>query len=68
MGGDVRRTRNDLLDGPLDGGADIGLALVQAARRQPLILPETEVQVGQMHETHAGKLVDFPLPQRETAG
>ena len=43
----VDRARNDV--------RDVRLALIDAARSQPLVLPEAEVQVGEVDEAHAAK-------------
>ena len=40
------------VDRVLERGRHIGFALIDPGRGQTLILPEPQVQVGQMHEPH----------------
>ena len=50
---DVRRERDDAVDGRAKGRGDVRLPLVDAAGSQPLILPVAEVEIGEMDQAHA---------------
>ena len=50
---DIRFQFGDLHHRALKRVTNIRLALIDAARRQSLILPEAEVQIGEVDETHA---------------
>jgi hypothetical protein len=52
---DVRGELDDAVDRRFEGPGDIGLALVDAAWSQSLILTKPEVQVGKMDEAHERK-------------
>jgi hypothetical protein len=45
---DFRGELDDAVDRGLEGPRDVGLALVDAAGRQALVLAEPEMQVGEM--------------------
>ncbi len=47
---DVRRQLDSLVDRPRERLRDVRFPLIDAARSQPLILAETEVQIGKMDE------------------
>ena len=47
---DVRRERDDLVDRPRERLRDVRLPLIDAARRQSLVLAEPQVQIGEMNE------------------
>ena len=47
---DVRRQRNDLVDRPRERLRDVGLSLIDAARSEPLVLAEPQVQIGEVNE------------------
>ncbi len=51
---ELRRNLDDLVDRVLERLRDVGLTLIDAARREPLILAESEVQVGEMDEAQSG--------------
>jgi hypothetical protein len=50
---DVGRELDDLVDGRAKGRGNIGLPLIDPAGSEPLILPVTEMQVGEMNQAHA---------------
>ena len=52
---DVRRQRDDAIDGRAKGRGDVGFPLIDAAGSQSLVLPVTEMQIGQMNQTHAAR-------------
>ena len=51
LGGEL----DDSVDGGLERPRDVGLALVDAARRQALILTEPEMEVGEVDDPHEPK-------------
>jgi hypothetical protein len=50
---EVRRERDDLVDRALERARYICLALIDARRGEALVLPETEVDVREVDDTHA---------------
>ena len=46
--------RRDLIGRALNRGFDIRLALIDTGRGEPLILTESQMEIGEVHQTHAG--------------
>ena len=51
---DLRRQRDGRIHGVSKSHRHVGFALIDAARRQALVLPIAEMQVRQVHQTHSG--------------
>ena len=50
---EVRPQLDDSVDGRAKGRGDVRLPLIHTAGSEPLILPVTEMQVGEMNQAHA---------------
>ena len=50
---DIGRELDNAIDGRAKGRGDVGFPLIDAAGSQPLILPVTEMQIGEMNQAHA---------------
>jgi hypothetical protein len=50
---DVRTQRDDAIDGAPEGERDVRFTLIDSGGRQAMVLPEAEVEVGQVNEAHA---------------
>ena len=50
---EVRRERDDAIDGRAKGRGDVRLPLIDSAGSEPLILPVAEVEIGEMDQAHA---------------
>src|SRR5512138_2483316 len=50
-----RRDRNDLVDRPLERGGDVRFALIDPGGRLPLVLAETQMQIGYVDQPHGPK-------------
>ena len=50
---DIRRKLDDPVDGRAKGRGDVRLPLIDPAGSEPLILPVTEMQIGEMNQAHA---------------
>ena len=49
----VRLERDDVVDRALESARYVCLTLIDAVRRETLVLPETEVEIREMDEAHA---------------
>ena len=49
---DVRPRLNYAVDGGAESLSDIGFPLVDAARRLPVILPDSEMRIGEVRQFH----------------
>jgi hypothetical protein len=57
---DVRRERDHTIDRTTERMGDIRFALIDSGWREPMVLPEAQMEVGEVYEAHPANLRHKP--------